>query len=182
MPKRPPKYWFRKCVKKIKAGKRKISNPAAICGWLWFHKMKPETRVRLLKEEKKLSSVYRKRALKRSKTMKKYAASPYKIGDIVKYTSKFLRNTGQYTGVPINGKVIGYSDMGDSFVKVMWSDGYSATVNVANIMPAKNPDYSSRSRKSPEQLLGLKKPRKTSVKVCRKYDLINKLYSAACGK
>jgi hypothetical protein len=39
------------------------------------------------------------------------------------------------------------------------------------------------AKSSPESKLGLKRkrPRKTSVKICRKYDLIEKLFAAAAG-
>lgn len=47
----------------------------------------------------------------------------FKEGDIVRYTTNFLRSTGQYTGVPINGKVVGTTKIGDTvYPMVHWSD------------------------------------------------------------
>lgn len=43
----------------------------------------------------------------------------FQVGDIVRYTGKHLRQTGQQRGAPINGKV---KDLSGSFVKVQWSD------------------------------------------------------------
>jgi hypothetical protein len=48
----------------------------------------------------------------------------FKVGDIVRYTGKFLRNIGMQAGAPINGKVVGFIKMGGGkqFPKVLWSD------------------------------------------------------------
>lgn len=48
----------------------------------------------------------------------------FEVGDIVRYTGKFLRNIGMRTGAPINGKIVGFVKMGEGrmFPKVLWSD------------------------------------------------------------
>lgn len=67
----------------------------------------------------------------------------YKKGDIVKHTSKFLRNTGWYTNVPIDGKVAEDQEEGDSMVRVQWCDSdHDVGIQAANIMPHNKPDYS----------------------------------------
>ena len=38
MVKRPPKRWFRSCVRKVRA-RGKARDPAAVCGAQWYHKM-----------------------------------------------------------------------------------------------------------------------------------------------
>lgn len=42
-PGRPPKEWFDKCVKEKSLYTR---SPQKLCGWVWYQKMKPETRGR----------------------------------------------------------------------------------------------------------------------------------------
>ena len=55
----------------------------------------------------------------------------FKHGDIVRYTGKFLRNTGQAVGVPINGKVVSASV---AFTYVLWCDRSDrVAVNPANL-------------------------------------------------
>lgn len=67
----------------------------------------------------------------------------YKKNDIVKHTSKFLRNTGWYTNVPINGQVTEDQEEGSELVRVQWCDREeSVPINAANIMPFNKPDYS----------------------------------------
>lgn len=72
-------------------------------------------------------------------------ASAFRPGDRVKWKSSFLRSTGQYTGVPVDGIVQeGSGGMDPSrFVMVLWSDRTEPVlVNTANIMRAGRPDYS----------------------------------------
>ena len=67
----------------------------------------------------------------------------FKTGDIVKYTSKFLKSVGMYTNVPIDGVVLGISGMG--YPRVRWCDDLRAegqSVHPSNIMLADKPDYS----------------------------------------
>jgi hypothetical protein len=65
----------------------------------------------------------------------------FQVGDLVKYTTKFLRSTGQYKGVPIDGVVVGQGPLGPY---VVWSDrDVPIHVNEANLQKKK----SSRSRK-----------------------------------
>lgn len=42
--KRPPKGWFDKCVKSVS---EVSDNPEALCGWIWYYHMKPETKARV---------------------------------------------------------------------------------------------------------------------------------------
>ena len=59
---------------------------------------------------------------------------PYQAGDIVRHTGKFLRNTGQYTGSPINGEVQSVSDFnGRQLLTVEWSDGHTCGVIACNV-------------------------------------------------
>lgn len=50
----------------------------------------------------------------------------FEVNDIVRYTSKFLQCTGQVTGAPKNGRVVGFSDIKDDkgrpFPRVWWCD------------------------------------------------------------
>lgn len=61
------------------------------------------------------------------------------VGDLVRYSAKFLKSTGQYTRSPVNGRVIESPSrdfppaMAGRFVKVEWSDGTVHNVNVANL-------------------------------------------------
>jgi len=72
----------------------------------------------------------------------------FKQGDIVKHKGKFLRSIGWYTNVPIDGMVLSVKVNGtfDGWPIVLWCDeaGQSdgSLVNPANIMLAKDPDYS----------------------------------------
>ena len=48
----------------------------------------------------------------------------YKKGDLIKHRASFLRNTGWYTNVPIDGKVTDPMDgqMDDRYLMVQWCD------------------------------------------------------------
>lgn len=78
------------------------------------------------------------------------AAKPgeLQVGDLVKYTAKFMQSTGMYTGGPIDGKVVADGgSMGDQFVQVHWNDrDEPVMVNVANIMLKHKPDYTGSKR------------------------------------
>ena len=73
--------------------------------------------------------------------MQRKAGRPLKPGeaqvdDLVKWTSKFLRNTGQYVGAPIDGKVMSLIESGSwaGWPRVQWSDSTEVTaVNPANL-------------------------------------------------
>lgn len=57
-------------------------------------------------------------------------------GDVVRYTAKFLKSIGSYTGNPINGKIVGFTKMGagKEFPLVHWSDADEAVaVHPGNI-------------------------------------------------
>jgi hypothetical protein len=76
-------------------------------------------------------------------------AVQYKVGDVVKWTSEFLKNTCQYHNVPKNGRVIRMADMetdkGIIFPVVHWCnhrEDESCAVHPGNIMMAKKPDTS----------------------------------------
>lgn len=67
----------------------------------------------------------------------------FQIGDIVRYTGDFLRNTGQYTGTPKNGKVVDLVKMGSRmFPRVEWSDPDWGITTVAPM----NLEYDPRFR------------------------------------
>ncbi len=54
MPKKPPRKWFRDCVKGVNKSKSKVTNPEAVCGDIWWHKKtKKERNVIIKKMEKK---------------------------------------------------------------------------------------------------------------------------------
>ena len=66
----------------------------------------------------------------------------FKVGDIVKHKSKFLRDTGWYTDVPKDGIVRSIADNG--FPRVQWCDREEEgghMVHPGNIMHASAPDY-----------------------------------------
>lgn len=68
------------------------------------------------------------------------------VGDLVKYTAKFMQSTGMYTGGPIDGKVVA-PGMNERFVQVQWNDRDDPVqVNVANIMLKSKPDYTGSRR------------------------------------
>lgn len=76
-------------------------------------------------------------------------ATQFDEGDKVKWTSKFLKSTGQYTNVPAKGEVIRLSDLcddnGNYFPVVHWEGREytsSVVVHPCNIMLAKKPDTS----------------------------------------
>lgn len=50
MPKRPSKKWFKRCVKKV--AKTSVISPEAVCGSLWYHKMSPAAKRRVIREER----------------------------------------------------------------------------------------------------------------------------------
>jgi len=67
---------------------------------------------------------------------------PFLVGDIVRYKTEFLRNTGQYTGVPAYGTIgnvlvkIGRNNGKDKpfFCSVTWCDSnQSVDINPDNI-------------------------------------------------
>jgi hypothetical protein len=39
---KPPKKWFYQMVKKVKS--KKVTNPEAVVGHIWYHRMKPAKR------------------------------------------------------------------------------------------------------------------------------------------
>jgi len=49
-PIRPPKRWFDKTVKALKQ-RREITDPEAVAGWIWFHRLTPTMRQVILKSE-----------------------------------------------------------------------------------------------------------------------------------
>ena len=46
MPTRPPKKWFRDCEKGVRESDSKTSDPKAVCGALWYHKMSKRSKKR----------------------------------------------------------------------------------------------------------------------------------------
>jgi hypothetical protein len=112
MPKHPPKWWFKKCVKaqtRKKAKRLRIRDPFKLCGYIWYHHMGAKRRKEVLAIEKKRLAAARRAAARRR-----------------------LRNR------PILDRALDWIRSG-----------------------------------SPESKLGLtrRRPRKTSVKICRKYDV-----------
>lgn len=63
MPRRPPKKWWDRCVKKLKG---KVKDPRKVCGWIWYHHAKPETKAEILKEERWIKAALK--AIKSPKT------------------------------------------------------------------------------------------------------------------
>lgn len=49
-PKRPPKKWFDQCKKSVMKRSPEVDDPNALCGWIWYHQMKPATRRKILKQ------------------------------------------------------------------------------------------------------------------------------------
>jgi hypothetical protein len=62
----------------------------------------------------------------------------FKVGDKVRYSSEFLRNTGQYTGPTpqLKGTVTKVSDMGGKqLVSIKWNDGTEGKALSVNLWP-----------------------------------------------
>lgn len=56
----------------------------------------------------------------------------FKVGDIVCHKATYLRNTGWYTNVPVNGKVVALSS---GFLSVLWCDrDQDSLIHPANII------------------------------------------------
>lgn len=54
-PRRPPRGWFRRCVKGVeKSGE--VSNPNAVCGSVWYHKLSAADRRRITRESEPLEN------------------------------------------------------------------------------------------------------------------------------
>lgn len=67
----------------------------------------------------------------------------YKKGDIVKHKAAFLRNTGWFTGVPVDGLVVENQQATDDLVRVQWCDAEEAVgILSANILLSGTPDHS----------------------------------------
>lgn len=67
-------------------------------------------------------------------------AGDFKVGDIVRYTRKFLRNTGMAVGAPIDGKVVEVHSKGyfAGHPTVQWSNGGEPSlVRAENIQHAR---------------------------------------------
>ena len=60
---------------------------------------------------------------------------PYHKGDIVRHKAAFLRSTGWYTNVPINGQVLEASKKIDDhqLLVIEWSDGETLSILSANV-------------------------------------------------
>ncbi len=63
---------------------------------------------------------------------------PFQIGDIVRHAGAFLRSTGWYTSVPINGEVtalepLGAEGAGQQLLTVAWSDGTTGKIVAGNV-------------------------------------------------
>lgn len=61
MPKRPPKHWFKRCVKAVKTRSKRVTNPNKICGNNWHNRMSAASRKKALREEKKILAKRRRR-------------------------------------------------------------------------------------------------------------------------
>ena len=60
----------------------------------------------------------------------------WELGDIVRYTGEWLNSVGWYTGVPINGRIIGksvHSGSTPTVYRIEWSDGNESSVIGANV-------------------------------------------------
>ena len=59
---------------------------------------------------------------------------PFKIGDLVRHKSEFLRNIFWVLDVPLNGKIVELGPRG-VVARINWSDGTSTRILVSNIEP-----------------------------------------------
>ncbi|MEM2169870.1 MAG: hypothetical protein QW186_08755 [Candidatus Bathyarchaeia archaeon] len=50
-PRRPPKKWFYRAVRRIEEEHPEVDDPYALAAWVWHYWMKPSTRRRILREE-----------------------------------------------------------------------------------------------------------------------------------
>lgn len=120
MPRRPPKWWFKKCVKSMtrkKVKKLHVRDAFKLCGYIWYHHTGAKRRAEILAIEKKRLAAAKRAAARRRR-----------------------RNR------PILDRI-----------------------------------RSAFSARSPESKLSLtrQRPRKTSVKICRKYDLVRRSKNGA---
>jgi hypothetical protein len=60
MPRRPPKEWWYKTVRRLKKI-RGIKSPERLAGWIWHHHMKPSTKRAILKATEKVRRSRRRR-------------------------------------------------------------------------------------------------------------------------
>lgn len=201
MPRRPPKWWFKKCVKSMtrkKVKKLHVRDAFKLCGYIWYHHTGAKRRKEILAIEKKRLAAA-KRATKRRAAKRR---------PILNRISSQGIKTIEYW-IPIkseNGVVIA----GEYFVDYKWKRIQTSMVqsvhgntittssgSAYHLGKQGHPDaerflrqwmtepslkrYGARSAsdrirsttRSPESRLGLgrRPPRKTSVKICRKYDL-----------
>ena len=52
-PRRPPKKWMRDCIRGVKRSKKKVRDPAAVCGAEWYHKASSKAKRAALRREHK---------------------------------------------------------------------------------------------------------------------------------
>jgi len=51
MPKQPPKKWFSDCVKGVKKSSPGVTDPAAVCGDLWYNKMGQKSKKKAMQKD-----------------------------------------------------------------------------------------------------------------------------------
>ena len=52
MPKRPPKRWWKSCVRKVEKSKY-ADDPEAVCGSVWYHKMSAAQKRKAVRESER---------------------------------------------------------------------------------------------------------------------------------
>jgi len=115
-PSRPPKHWFRRCVKSVKSTRSKSKNPEALCAWNWYHQVSPTRRKEIYAEEKKMKSRKSSKKSKSNKAMEIGGKSLTKFQSDVAYylTRRHKLSASQAfkladSRIVINGFTSGYS-------------------------------------------------------------------------
>jgi len=74
--------------------------------------------------------------MKMLKILKEAKGTQFKIGDIVRYTGKFLKSVGMYVGGPINGQVKEMAGSPGShfsgWPKIQWNDAEEGDLMMVN--------------------------------------------------
>jgi hypothetical protein len=67
---RPPKKWFYKCVRTVKREAPKVTDPEALCAWIWYHHMKTVTAKQILADLPKAKRALKLKARKKARKKK----------------------------------------------------------------------------------------------------------------
>jgi len=215
MPRRPPKWWFKKCVKSMtrkKVKKLHVRDAFKLCGYIWYHHTGAKRRAEILAiEKKRLAAAKRaaKRRVAKRRSILDRISSP--VTSIKIKTIEYWIPVKDASGVVMTGEYfIDYKWKRIKTSAIQSVHGSTITTSSGSAYHLGKPGHpdaqrflyewtagpslrrsngarsnyrirSARSARSPESKLGLvrKRPRKTSVKICRKYDLVRRSKNGA---